>query len=247
MKGFDEKIEKIQHWIWFWQDAIESEHSIHPCHVGRKHTQTPRSMCFFASLCVEETLTQYYVSSLSLHFVGSALASITHSLLIHCANVQNLTLTNNLCKFMQEALYFLYICNLQRKFSESDGCDGKCLLFFQEHGRWGTVFVWCSCNDFKIQFVRQVMFFSDCKQVAIASPVESCDWSVGSMAPRSWSYLCLSLQCNCFHSQQSRTSFFPEMLLGLKVGNWQYGKSIPFPIHTWPHAGNVPEYFRDIL
>ena len=60
----------------------------------------------------------------------------------------------------------------------------------------------------------------------------------------------LSLQHYCFHSQQSHNCIFPEMLLGLEVGNWQYRFpwiSIPAPIHTWLQAGNVLEHLRDRL
>ena len=56
-------------------------------------------------------------------------------------------------------------------------------------------------------------------------------------------------QCHCFNPQHSLTSSVPEMLLSLDVGNchrFQIFSVILIPVHTWPHAGNVPEHSWDM-
>ena len=48
----------------------------------------------------------------------------------------------------------------------------------------------------------------------------------------------------------SRTGSDQETLLGLEQANWQHrfpGLSIPVPIHTWPHGGNVLGHVWDKL
>lgn len=55
-----------------------------------------------------------------------------------------------------------------------------------------------------------------------------------------WLVCLLHVKALCSHSC---TGIFPEILVGLGV-HW---KSIPAPIHTWLHAGNVLEHFWDRL
>ena len=115
--------------------------------------------------------------------------------------------------------------------------------YFQEHGGRGAVFVRCqfSCNVFKKgaclqtkELILLVSYQITCESIGKATVKKSQiqihhqqSLVIGSLAQRE-SIFCQTdealyvLQCYYFHSQHSCTSIFPDMLLGLELGNCRY-------------------------
>lgn len=145
---------------------------------------------------------------------------------------------------------------------------GEDVLLFSGTWQWGAVFVCCWCSSYVLWtsfqlFLKKSSLFANkrtwivvsyhisyesIRRVTVSkshiqlrhqrSPV------IGSLAPRESVPATLQLSLTT-----KPTSVFLGMLLGLDVGNWRYWRfswiRIPAPIHTWPHARNVPEHFRD--